>query len=114
MADTSGAADGSDKPTGNVFRVGLADLVGALGPVSGAHLNPAVTIGLAVTRKVPVDGGPSTGGAVNPVRALGPMIVSLDFSSFWVYLVGPVIGGIAAAVLYDKVVAPASEPDPED
>lgn len=66
-------------------------------------------IGFALVASVLI-GGPSTGGAVNPVRALGPMIASLTFTSFWVYIVGPVVGGIAAAVLYDRFVGDASPP----
>lgn len=186
------------------FGLVLAALVGALGPVSGAHLNPAVTLGLAATRQFPwrytptyllsqlvgavlgalatwatlgnvamdhgklglttpapgvgdgralvveffitfllvfvviavttddrvsstvastsigfaltaavLIGGASTGGAVNPVRALGPEIVTWTFTSFWVYLIAPTLGGIAAAFLYDKVVRHAEAPEPQ-
>src|ERR671913_275985 len=49
--------------------------------------------------------GPVTGGAVNPVRALGPMIVAMDLSSVWLYILGPIIGGVLAAFLYEKTLA---------
>jgi glycerol uptake facilitator-like aquaporin len=36
--------------------------------------------------------GPVTGGSVNPARSLGPMIVAGDLTSFWLYILGPIIG----------------------
>lgn len=186
------------------FGLVLAALVGALGHVSGAHFNPAVTLGLAVIRRFPwrlvgpyaaaqavgavlgaaatwltlgehargathlgatypardvgdlrallveafitfllvfvvvavttdaranaaatttsigfalvaavLIGGPSTGGAANPVRALGPMLVSWDLHSAWIYIIGPLVGGVAAAVLHARVVRSASPPEPD-
>ena len=47
---------------------------------------------------------------VNPVRALGPMIVAGQFGDWWVYLVGSVVGGIVAAVIYDRFVKKADTP----
>ena len=46
--------------------------------------------------------GPITGGSLNPARTLGPMIVAGQFSAVWVYIVGPVIGGVLAALAYDR------------
>lgn len=54
--------------------------------------------------------GPLTGGAVNPARALGPMIAAGTFTDFWAYIVGPVAGAILAAVLYARLLAGAEEP----
>lgn len=78
----------------------------------------APSIGFALVTAVLIGGG-ITGGAVNPVRALGPATMSATFTSLWVYLPAPVVGGIAAAVLYDQVVAKALAPvmahgDPQD
>ena len=69
----------------------------------------SVSIGFALVSAVLI-GGPSTGGAVNPVRALGPELVSGTFTSFWVYLLAPVVGGIVAAVTYDRVIGRAVKP----
>ena len=54
--------------------------------------------------------GPVTGGAVNPVRALGPMIVAGDLTSFWLYVLGPIVGGVLAALLYDRTMAQTEGP----
>lgn len=49
--------------------------------------------------------GPVTGGAVNPVRALGPMLVAGDLTSVWLYIFGPIIGGMLGALLYNRTMA---------
>ena len=183
------------------FGLVLAALVAALGPVSGCHLNPAVTIGLAATRHFPWRGGaiyvaaqvagglvgalatwlcfgdrarsgaslgatvptdgvpqwralivemlvtavlvlivisvasderavnstapiavgfalaagifvaaPLTGGAVNPARAIGPNLITGHIGVLWLYIVGPILGGVLAAVFYDRVLRPAEPP----
>lgn len=74
-----------------------------------ANATASISIGFALVSAVLI-GGPSTGGAVNPVRALGPEIVSGTFTSFWVYLLAPVLGGIVAAFTYDRVIGRATTP----
>jgi MIP family channel proteins len=54
--------------------------------------------------------GPISGGAVNPARALGPMIVIGKFTDVWEYILGPISGGMVAALLYTKFLAKAEEP----
>jgi MIP family channel proteins len=184
------------------FGLALAAVVAAIGHVSGAHVNPAVTLGLAVTNKFPWEhvpfyigaqllgailgaigtwiayggaarqianvaatypqpdvggfqaflveflvtfilvfvvlsvatdervpvgvaplavgfalalgvfiAGPVTGGAVNPARALGPMIVAVRFTAAWVYILGPIAGGALAALLYDRFISEAETPE---
>ena len=68
----------------------------------------AISIGFALAMAVLI-GGPLTGGAVNPARALGPMLVAGAYTGWWVYIIGPVFGGICAALLYDKVIARAQK-----
>lgn len=62
----------------------------------------AIGVGFALAAAVFI-GGPISGGAANPARALGPMIVAGKLTSFWVYIVGPIIGAVAAALLYNVI-----------
>jgi aquaporin Z len=39
---------------------------------------------------------PISGASMNPARSLGPDLVRLDFSHSWVYVVGPLAGGLLA------------------
>jgi len=175
------------------FGLALTAIVATLGPMSGAHVNPAVTVGLAVTGAfpwravpayivaqvvgavlaalavweaygaraydaahlgapapvhgatapqifllvvtvvavttdtrvpagaVPVSigfalaggvllGGPVSGGAGNPARALGPMLVAGTYQDIVMCVLAPLVGGILATVLYGRVVATAPAP----
>ena len=39
---------------------------------------------------------PISGASMNPARSLGPDLLGTTMSSFWIYLVGPAIGALAA------------------
>ena len=47
-------------------------------------------------------GGPLTGAAMNPARALGPAIVSGTWTGHAVYWIGPIVGAVAASVVWDR------------
>jgi MIP family channel proteins len=44
--------------------------------------------------------GPLTGVGLNPARFLGPAAVAGHVDDWWVYFLGPIIGGAVAGVLY--------------
>jgi MIP family channel proteins len=71
----------------------------------------AVAIGFALAAGVLL-GGPVSGGAGNPARALGPMIVTGTFPIWFFYTVGPLVGGVAAAFAY-RMVGMAGTPTVE-
>jgi aquaporin Z len=45
-------------------------------------------------------GIPFSGASVNPARALGPAIVSLDFAAIWIYLTAPFVGAAIGWLVY--------------
>ena len=74
-----------------------------------------LAIGMTLTLNI-IMGGPLTGAAFNPARALGPMIVTGNFNDAWLYLIAPIVGAVIAAVLHEvlnrltegRIAAPAT------
>ena len=55
-------------------------------------------------------GGPLTGAAMNPARAFGPALVSGQWLGHVVYWIGPILGAILAALLWQYVLLPKTPP----
>jgi aquaporin Z len=63
-------------------------------------------IGLTLAAGILI-GGPLTGAALNPARMTGTALITMDpglLGQIWVYWVGPLAGGIVAALLYEFVL----------
>jgi aquaporin NIP len=48
-------------------------------------------------------GGPISGASMNPARSLGPALVAHVWEHQWLYLVAPMIGAMIGAVLYQAI-----------
>ena len=48
-------------------------------------------------------GGPISGASMNPARSLGPALVGGDLHALWLYLLAPLVGAAAGAVVYQLV-----------
>ena len=62
----------------------------------------AIAIGGAVGLDA-LFGGPITGASMNPARSLGPALASGQWHDFWVYLAGPFAGAALGALGYQAV-----------
>ncbi len=65
-------------------------------------------IGMVVLFDILV-GGPLTGASMNPARTFGPALASGYWVNHLVYWIGPIIGGVVAALLYDGVFSEKTE-----
>ena len=57
--------------------------------------------------------GPLTGGSLNPARSFGPALVLQRFEGQAAYWIGPLVGGIVAGLLYERLFLPR-EIEPAD
>jgi MIP family channel proteins len=67
-------------------------------------------IGLTITIGILAIGA-YTGGALNPARGFGPALVSGEWGGTLAWLIGPLLGGVAAWALHTYVLMPREEPE---
>jgi aquaporin Z len=79
-----------------VLTLGLVSVI--LGTASGAQ-NLGVFGALGVGSYIALAGlwgSPISGASMNPARTFGPDLVGADFTAYWVYIVGPLLGAAIA------------------
>jgi aquaporin Z len=79
-----------------VLTFGLVSVI--LGTASGAQ-NLGIIGAFGVGAYIALAGlwgSPISGASMNPARTFGPDLLSLDFTSYWVYVFGPIAGAVVA------------------
>ncbi len=93
---------GSGFDTGQAFATEILltfGLVSVILGVSSAAQNVGQFAAIGVASYIILAGlwaSPVSGASMNPARSLGPALVSGDLSTLWIYLVGPLLGAVAA------------------
>jgi len=76
--------------------------------VTASYYEQGLLVGLTISATVALEalvGGPLSGASMNPARSLGPALVSGHFTAAWVYVVAP-IAGVLLAVVVDRLLEP--------
>lgn len=68
----------------------------AVGQMAGVAIGGVVALGALF-------GGPISGASMNPARSLGPALASGELGGLWLYLVAPALGALAGALAYRLV-----------
>lgn len=69
-------------------------------PVAGMAIGSAVALDALFA-------GPLTGASMNPARSLGPALLSGNLADLWIYIFAPVIGSFLAVISW-KLLKPAT------
>ncbi|MEK6271773.1 MAG: MIP family channel protein [Actinomycetota bacterium] len=59
-------------------------------------------------------GGPVTGASMNPARSLGPALAAWEWRDFWIYLVGPIGGTALGGLAYQLVRGEQAGAEPDE
>lgn len=77
--------------------------------VSTGAQEKGITAGIAVGSVIALEGmfaGPISGASMNPARSLGPALVSLHFDGLWIYFAATTLGAVLAVPLCRLIRGP--------
>jgi MIP family channel proteins len=83
----------------------------AVDPRFGSRVG-GLAIGLTIAMDI-MAAGPLTGAAMNPARWIGAAVAAGHYGNGYVYIVGPIIGGILGALVYKEFLLEEPRPHPE-
>ncbi|KAK4490539.1 hypothetical protein RD792_001221 [Penstemon davidsonii] len=75
---------------------GVATDSRAVGEMAGLAVGMTIMLNVFVA-------GPISGASMNPARSIGPAILEHEYRGLWVYIVGPIIGTIAGGFAYNLI-----------
>ncbi|XP_006647103.1 aquaporin NIP1-1 [Oryza brachyantha] len=68
----------------------------AIGELAGLAVGATILLNVLIA-------GPISGASMNPARSVGPALIGSEYRSIWVYIVGPVAGAVAGAWAYNLI-----------
>ncbi|KAL5553400.1 hypothetical protein UlMin_040801 [Ulmus minor] len=68
----------------------------AIGELAGIAIGMTILVNVFIA-------GPVTGASMNPARSIGPAIVMKIYKGLWIYIVGPIIGTILGGFAYNLI-----------
>ncbi|XP_049822301.1 aquaporin AQPcic isoform X2 [Aethina tumida] len=69
------------------------------------HISDSVSLRIGLTVVIlNLVGNSYTGASMNPARSFGPAIWNNNWTSFWIYIFGPLIGGVLGTVFYKYIL----------
>ncbi|KHN43029.1 Putative aquaporin NIP4-1, partial [Glycine soja] len=68
----------------------------AIGKLGGIAVGMTIIVNVFIA-------GPISGASMNPARSLGPALVMWVYNGIWIYVVGPFVGAILGATCYNLI-----------
>ncbi|URE40011.1 Aquaporin [Musa troglodytarum] len=75
---------------------GVATDTRAIGELAGIAVGSTILLNVLVA-------GPISGASMNPARSIGPAVVMRNYKAIWAYVLGPMIGTLAGGFTYNLV-----------